>query len=280
MALGCGAESPVDDSVPATIRVVVTPNQPSESLRERHGALIRYLEQATGISYELIIPADYEDLQQKFASGDADMAWLGGLTYVQAEMAGYADPLVLRDIDIQFTSCYVVNASSESSGVDQFRGGRFSFGPELSTSGHLMPRYFLTRQGYVPEEFFGSVRYSEGHYQTAEWVADGAVDLGVANCIILQSLFASGRLDREEVRILDATQPYSDYVWVARTSMDEATRAIILDAFLALDATRPEHLEVLRRQGANAYLPAGSSDFDLVRAAALEAGLLREEAAQ
>ena len=143
-----------------------------------------------------------------------------------------------------------------------------------------MPRYFLTRQGDVPEDFFGSIRHSGGHDQTAAWVADGTVDLGVVNCIILQSLFASGRLNREDVRILDTTQPYSDYVWVARTSMNEATRATILDAFLALDATLPEHLEILRRQGANAYLPAGSVDFDLVRAAAEQAGLLTDGDAQ
>ena len=143
-----------------------------------------------------------------------------------------------------------------------------------------MPRYFLGRQGRVPEEFFGSVRYSDGHDQTAEWVADGTVDLGVANCIILQSLFADGRLNREDVRILDATQPYSDYVWVARTSLNATTRAIILDAFLALDPTVPAHLDVLRRQGANAYLPAGSEDLDIVRAAALQVGLLPGEETQ
>ncbi len=272
----CTVDDPTD-VVPDTIRVAVTPNQAPHNLIERHGPLLEYLEDATGISYELVIPSDYEDLRRRFESGDVDMAWLGGLTFVQSEAGGYADPLVLRDIDIQFTSCYLVNTSSDRSSVDQFRGARFSFGPELSTSGHLMPRYFLSRQDRAPEEFFGSVRYSGGHDQTADWVADGTVDLGVANCIILQSMFANGRLKKEDVRILDTTQPYSDYVWVARTSMSETTRAIIVDAFLALNATLPKHLEILRRQGANAYLPAGSVDFDLVRAATRQAGLLTNE---
>ncbi len=277
MVFGCGGDAPVDSAIPASIRVAVTPNQAPENLRERHAPLLAYLEATTGISYELVIPSDYEDLRRQFESGEVDLGWLGGLTFVQAEMGGHTVPLVLRDIDIQFTSCYLVQTGDTRAGLDEFKGARFSFGPELSTSGHLMPRYFLTRQGDVPEEFFGSVRYSSGHDQTAAWVADGTVDLGAVNCIILQSLIASGRVNGENIRILDTTPPYSDYVWVARTSLNGATRAIILDAFLALDPTIPGHLEVLRLQGANAYLPAGSGDLDIVRAAALQAGLLTDE---
>ncbi len=258
----------------------MTPNQAPENLRERHGPLLAYLEETTGINFELVIPSDYEELRQQFESGDVGMGWLGGLTFVQAEVGGFTVPLVLRDVDIQFTSCYIVRAENDSVSVGEFEGASFSFGPELSTSGHLMPRYFLTRQGDVPEEFFGSIRHSSGHDQTAAWVADGTVDLGVANCIILRSLFASGRISDDKVRILDTTRPYSDYVWVARTSLNEATRSRILDAFLALDPTVPAHREVLRLQGANAYLPAGSEDLDIVRAAARQAGLLSGGATQ
>ena len=277
IVLGCGREPPVDTAIPETIRVAVTPNQAPERLKERHQPLLDYLENETGIAFDLVIPSDYEDLRRQFESGDVEMGWLGGLTFVQAEMGGHTAPLVLRDIDIQFTSCYLAHVGDSRSGIDEFRDARFSFGPELSTSGHLMPRFFLTQQGDVPEDFFGSVRHSSGHDQTADWVADGTVDLGVANCIILQSLFASGRVNREEVRILDTTPPYSDYVWVARTSLNSATTSVILDAFLALDPMVPAHLDVLRRQGANAYLPAGSEDLEVVREAALQAGLLSGE---
>ena len=273
-AFGCGGDHRDDNSIPESIRVAVTPNQAPENLKERHGPLLEYLAEATGIEYALVIPSDYEELRQLCESGSVDLAWLGGLTFVQAEMAGITAPLVLRDIDIQFTSCYVVRADNTRTGVDEFKGARFSFGPELSTSGHLMPRYFMVRQGDVPEDFFASVRYSSGHDQTAAWVADGTVDLGVANCIILRSLLADGQVSPEQVRVLDTTPPYSDYLWVARTSLNEATRSTLLNAFLVLDPTVPSHRDILMLQGANAYLPAGSEDLDIVREAAMQAGLL------
>jgi len=132
-------------------------------------------------------------------------------------------------------------------------------------------------EGLDPEKFFGSVRHSAGHDQTALWVSDGTVTLGVANCIIVRSLLQSGELDSKKVRIMETTAPYPDYVWATRASMDPDTRQALLDAFLGLDATIAEHRKILRDQGANAYLPAGLSDFEMIRVAAAQAGVLKED---
>jgi len=272
-ASACGGDARDDDSAD-TIRVAVLPDQVPDNLRARHDPLIHYLEETTGFDFELVIPSDYAALLREFAAGEVDLAWFGGLTFVRAELQANAVPLALRDIDVQFTSCYLAPAASERSSIVAFEGAAFSFGPELSTSGHLMPRYFLLQRGIVPEDFFSSVRHAPGHDQTAAWVADGTVEFGVANCVIVQSLYGNGQLSEEKVRIIETTPPYSDYVWAAQESMSASRRAAILDAFLALDATVPAHLDVLQRQGANAYLPAGSEDLDIVRAAAEQAGLL------
>ncbi len=262
--------------MPDRIRVGVLPDQVPANLRVRHEPLLAYLEESTNIEFELVIPSDYADLLRLFADGDVDLAWFGGLTFVRAERYARAVPLVLRDVDVQFTSCYLARTSSGRSSIAAFEGATFGFGPELSTSGHLMPRYFMQQEGLVPEEFFLSIRHSPGHDHTASWVAEGTVDLGVANCVIVQSLFANGQLNDDEVGIVETTPPYSDYVWAAQESMSVSERGAVLDAFLALDATIPEHADILRLQGANTYLPAGSEDFTLIRVAAEQAGLFEE----
>ena len=106
----------------------------------------------------------------------------------------------------------------------------------------------------------------------------GACDLDAAELTAMDvRLLANGQLNGDEVEIIETTPPYSDYVWAAQSAMTVATRNLILDAFLALDATLPEHRDVLQLQGANAYLPAGSEDFDAIRAAAELAGMLHDE---
>jgi len=274
---GCADEQVEDDATSAVVRVAVLPDQARDRLIAKYGPLIDYLESATGLDLELSLPEDYSDLLEQFEAGRVDLAWFGGLTYVQAEQKSRAVAIAFRDIDLEFTSCYVARAADTRTRITEFAGESFSFGPELSTSGHLMPRYFMTEDSLDPEKFFGSIRHSAGHDQTALWVNDGTVTLGVANCIIVRSLFQSGELDSSDVRILETTPPYPDYVWATHTSMKESARQALLDAFLGLDPTIAEHREILRTQGANTYLPAGAPDFELVRTAAVQAGVLAED---
>ena len=139
----------------------------------------------------------------QFDAGRVDLAWFGGLTFTQAERQSQAEPLVFRDVDLQFTSCYLTRSSDTRTMISQFEGEDFSFGPRLSTSGHLMPRFFMEKEGVYPEQFFASLRYSAGHDQTAESVSEGTVALGVANCVIVQTLLENGLLGSDTVRIIE-----------------------------------------------------------------------------
>jgi len=275
--VACEDERSVHIAPSGPIRIAVLPDQSRDTLSSQYAPLLDYLEKETSLEFELAIPRDYADLLDRFDAGRVDLAWFGGLTFTQAEQRSQAIPLVFRDVDLQFTSCYLAHASDSRTMIGQFEGEDFSFGPSLSTSGHLMPRFFMEEEGLYPEQFFASIRHSAGHDQTAIWVSDGTVTLGVANCVIVQSLLENGLLSGDDVRIVETTPPYSDYVWAVSASLDEHIKITLLNAFLTLDASIPEHREILRLQGANAYLPAASENFALVRVAAERAGLFVEE---
>ena len=277
-ALVACAEEHIDRSPTfGTIRIAVLPDQSKETLLSQYRILVDYLESETSLEFELSIPSNYAELVDQFDAGRIDLAWFGGLTFTQAERRSQAEPLALRDVDLQFTSCYLAKASDSRMSISDFAGEDFSFGPDLSTSGHLMPRYFMADDGLDPESYFASIRHSAGHDQTATWVANGTVAIGVANCIVVQSLFENGVLGSDAIRIVETTPPYPDYVWAVSASLDEYIKITLLDAFLALDASIPEHRKILRSQGANGYLPAASKDFAIVRLAANQAGVLAKE---
>jgi len=273
---GCADEQADLDTTPTVIRTAVLPDQAKDRLIAKYEPLIEYFEMTTGLDFELSIPDSYSELVEEFDEGNIDLAWFGGLTYMQASQKSHAVAVAFRDVDLEFTSCYLAKSTDPRKTITEFAGEPFSFGPRLSTSGHLMPRYFMTEEGLDPEKFFGPVRYSPGHDQTAYWVSDGTVVLGVGNCVIVRSLLESGELGSDDIRIVETTPPYPDYVWATHTSMRESTRQALLDALLGLDPTIAGHREILRSQGANAYLPAGLSDFELVRMAAVQAGVLME----
>lgn len=264
---GCEADR---QFIPETIIVSVLPDQSSDNIPSRFAPLIDYLQATTGRSMQLVMADDYSALLQSFVNQDVHLAFFGGLTYVRAEEAAGAEPLVLRDVDVAFRSCYVTGADDQRLFLEDFEDSAFSFGPELSTSGHLMPRYFMQRAGIVPEAFFRSVQHSEGHDQTALQVADSVVDIGVMNCSIYDELVEAGTISDREVRLLTKTPAYVNYVWAIQPAIDEQLKRELVDAFLALDIADAEHEAILRPLRAGVFLPAGRADFEDVRRAVLE----------
>lgn len=271
--IACSDESDIRD--PKILRVAVLPDETHDQLLKRHKPLIEYLAQAMGIEYELIIPDDYEQLGQIFQDGKADLAYFGGLTFIQAIKENGAQALVMRDIDANFTSTFLVRADNTASGIGDLEGESLAFGSILSTSGHLMPRLFLNKEGIDPEEFFGEVKYSGAHDKTAEWVRDGVATLGVVNSRVVERMYDTGRLLPGKVRILSKTPPYPDYVWALRKGVSEEFTEKLRNAFLSLSLTNSENADILEKAYATGFLPARNSDFSELEKIALSLGFLK-----
>jgi len=246
---------------PKILRVSVLPDESREKLLERYTPLVEYLAQELGMPYRLIIPKDYDELLNLFHGQEIDLAYFGGFTFMKAHIADQAEPLVMRDVDTRFTSYFLARAADPGQEIADFKGRTFAFGSDLSTSGHLMPRFFLYEMGMVPETFFGAVRYSGKHDLTAYWVRDGEVDLGVANHAVIDQMYQDGRLHPDEVRILYETPPYPDYVWALQPRFTEAFRIKLRNAFLGLAMTDARQAAILAGVDAGAFLPAGMHDF-------------------
>ncbi len=256
---GCGPED--DGDTPAHLTIGVLPDEGEEELRRRYAPLIAYLTQTLETEIRLVIPRDYGDILSRFGAGELDLAYFGGVTFVTASERYGAEPLVMRDIDLQFTTYFLSRIEDLPATVEDFRGRRFAFGSKLSTSGHFMPRHFMQVRGLVPEQTFASVDYSGGHDQTVYWVRDGRVDLGAANGEVVRAMLIDGRLAPGEVRVVEETPPYADYVWAVQANISEDLVTRLRNAFLALSPDDENAAEILARLGAGGFLPARHEDF-------------------
>jgi phosphonate transport system substrate-binding protein len=173
---------------------------------------------------------------------------------------GRVRPIVIREQDRQFKSYIIASASLGATSLESLRGTRFTFGARSSTSGHVMPRFFLQGQGIVPERFFGRVSYSSDHKRTALQVAAGEQDCDAANYKVFDQMVAEKALDPAKVKILWTSPPFTDNAWVASRDLDERRGRGQLDnithAFLGLEAVRQEDRAVLEILGTQKYIPA------------------------
>lgn len=248
---------------PSVIRIGVLPDESKAVLEARYEPLLDYLSQETGLEMQLVLPSNYEQLVIMFRERQIELAYFGGFTFVQALISSDAKPLVMREIDTRFTSYYLAKSDSPAIGFSGGEGMSFSFGSQYSTSGHLMPRFFMKRDlGIIPEDFFSEVRYSGTHDSTAYLIRDGKIDFGVANAQIIRDMFIDGRLKEGELRIISETSPYPDYVWAIHQEMSSGLETLLRNAFLGLQIDNEDHQVILEKLGAVYFLPAGTDQYE------------------
>ncbi len=270
---GC-SERTDNEEMPEVLKVGILPDESKAELLIRYTPLFEHLTKELGVSYSLIIPDNYQDLVNKLSEGRVDLAYFGGFTFIKAHDDYHAVPLVMRDVDTRFTSYFIVKADNPSDSINAFSTKSFSFGSKLSTSGHLMPRYFLKMEEIVPENYFGKVEYSGAHDKTVYWVRDGKVDIGVTNSKIFDKMLKDKRITKNEVRILKETPPYANYVWALRAGFDVSVHQKIQNAFLSLSPTNPQDAKVLNGLDANGFLPASIKNFQQLHDISHELGLV------
>lgn len=257
------------------LKVSAIPDEAPTELLRKFKPLGAYLEQELGMKVEFVPVADYAAVVEALAADRIDMAWLGGFTFVQAHLkTGNAVPLVQREQDAEFTSKFITSDPAVKS-LQDLKGKTFAFGSVSSTSGSLMPRYFMLQDGIKPEDFFSRVAYSGAHDATAAWVQAGKADAGVLNASVWQKLVDAGKVDSDKVKVFATTPTYYDYNWTVRGNLDADLQAKIKAAFLALDPAKPEQKAILDLQAASRFIETKPENYEGIEEAARAAGLLK-----
>ena len=258
------------------LRVSAIPDEAPTELQRKFAPLGKYLEAQTGMKVVFTQVSDYAAVVESLATRKIDLAWLGGFTFVQARIRtnGTAIPIAQREEDAKFTSKFITADPAIKSLAD-LKGKTFAFGAPSSTSGSLMPRFFLQQAGLNPEKDFKNVAFSGAHDATVAFVAAGKAEAGVLNASVWDKLVESKKVDTDKVRVFATTPPYFDYNWTVRGDLDPVIIKKLTDAFLKLDPANPEHKEILALQRAAKFIPTKKENYDGIEKAAHAAGLLK-----
>ena len=260
----------------AVFKVTAIPDESPTELARKAGPLIKYLEKVLGVKVEYIPVSDYAASVEALVNQQVDLAWFGGFTFVQANIrsGGKVIPLVQRVEDTSFRSIFIT-ASADIKELKDLKGKTLSFGSPSSTSGHLMPRSFLLAAGVNPDNDLKRVAFSGAHDATIAAVASGKVDAGALNISVWEKFVADKKVDTTKVRAYYTTPTYFDYNWTVHSSMPEAKRKLLTEAFLALSPDTAEGKEILTLQRAEKFVPTKTENYKDIEAAAANAGLLK-----
>lgn len=143
-----------------SLKVSAIPDENPTELQRKFAPLGKYLESKIGMKVEFTPVTDYAATVEGLAAKKIDMVWYGGFTFVQARLkTGNAIPIAQREEDEKFKSVFITQPNSGINSLKDLAGKTFTFGAPSSTSGSLMPRYFLLQAGIDPEKIFRRVAF-------------------------------------------------------------------------------------------------------------------------
>lgn len=274
------------DAAAETLTVGAIPDQDPEKLQRLYTKLADYLAAELGVPVEYEPVIDYAAAVTAFKVGDLDLVWFGGLTGVQARLqVEGAEAIAQRQIDAQFHSVFIANTGSDLAEIDdiaeltQLKDRTFTFGSESSTSGRLMPQYFLQQAGINLSDFQGEVGFSGNHDATIKLVEAGTYEAGALNEQVWEARLAEGAIDPEKVEVIWRTPAYYDYHWVinpaVKAEYGEDFVEKVQAALLQLDPSNPEHQEILELFGAEQFIPTQNSNYDQIEQVGREIGKIQ-----
>ena len=203
------------------------PDQDETQLKERFSKLAVYLTKELNVDVKFVPVKSYSASIAAFRNNQVQLAWFGGLSGVKARLIVPGSIAIAQGIeDPKFHSFLIANSSTgleKSTSIPKgIEGKTFTFGSKGSTSGRLMPEYFITEQfKKSPNYIFKKVGFSGNHSKTIELVQSGAYEVGAVNYKVWKRELKSGKIDPSKVKIIYQTPGYPDYNFTARGDLDK-----------------------------------------------------------
>ena len=255
------------------------PDQDQTRLVERFTRVADYLHAALGVSVFYVPVKSYPAAVTAFQNDDVQLAWFGGFTGVQARAAVPGSQAIAQGIeDRQFKSYFIANTSLGLKKEDAFpkaiAGRTFSFGARASTSGRVMPEFYIRQSfGKSPDEVFARVGFSGDHSRTIQLVQSGAYEVGVVDYSVWELEKKAGHVDETKVGVIWQSPPFPDYQWTIRGDVDARFGPGFADRMKAalIAIADPKILEPF---GRSKFVATSNAEYAPVEDVAKKSGLL------
>ncbi|HBO84101.1 MAG TPA: phosphonate ABC transporter substrate-binding protein [Deltaproteobacteria bacterium] len=209
---------------------------------EKYQPLMDYLSENTPYRFELKLGWDYKDIINYLKNGSADIALLGAATYLEAKKEFDVMP-ILASLDSDRMPTYrsaIVTRKDNNDiiSLSDLKGKTFAFASRRSTSGYLVPLYYLYKAGVRLEDFSG---YCNQDYHDAV-----AKEVMKGRCRVGAMLHSVALRYSKDLRIIFISDPIPGLPIVVRGNTSPEFVKSIKKAFLALSPDNPAHQKILQ----------------------------------
>ncbi|MCZ4286318.1 putative selenate ABC transporter substrate-binding protein [Marinobacter salarius] len=262
-----------------TLVFTAIPDEDETKLVERFKGIADYLAGELDVDVRYIPVKSYAAAVSAFRNNQVQLAWFGGLSGVQArELVPGSEAIAQGVEDKAFYTHFIAHKSTGLDEMetlsDELRGKTFTFGSKGSTSGRLIPEYYI-RESFddSPDDVFSRVGFSGNHTRTLRLVEAGTYDVGAINFSVWDKEMENGNIDTDAVKVIWTTPSYPNYQWSVRGDVNEqfgeGFQKRLQEALLAMDD--PELLESFPRSG---FIPVSNDAYEPIRVVGKQIGII------
>ncbi len=269
------------------LHIGAIPDQNPERLNRLYKILSSELSEQLNVQVRYKPVTNYAAAVTAFRTGDLDLVWFGALTGVQARIQTKGSKVISqRDIDEKFHSVFIANKKSSIQKINNIndlktlKGKRFTFGSESSTSGRLMPQYFLNKAGVQLKDFKGAnPGFSGSHDATLMLVQSGSYEAGALSEEVWKSNLERGRVDPSKVFLIWKTPSYQNYHWLAQGNLDQKFKKgftnELTNVFLRFNEKSKKQKQVLELFGAEKFIISKNENYNKIEKVARKIGKIK-----
>ena len=235
-----------------------------------------------GVDIDWVLYSGYDSLVDAFVAKEIDIAWNGPLSYVKIRRR-LADPcqvVLMRDVDVDFTTQFVTRLDSDITSVEDLIGRRFAFGSRGSVELGVLAYHFLKESGIDPRSDLASFSFHEDRKSATrsdaqdviERVQSGEYDGGAVSAAVLGSLVERGTEDR--VRVFWSSPGYSHCCFTGQSDTDAKLAKQFSDALISINSSDPLGKSILDVEGCSAFVPGITDGWDRLEEVAEDEGLV------
>jgi phosphonate transport system substrate-binding protein len=262
----------------ATFTFTAIPDEDESQLRTRFDKVADYLTEKLGVDVKYIPVKSYSAAVTAFRNNQVQLAWFGGLSGVQARRLVPGSEAIAQGFEDQsFKSYLIAHHSTDITPSENFpllNDYTFTFGSKDSTSGRLMPQYFIERNLGMPiEQIFKRIGFSGDHSRTISQVEAGVYQVGAVNYKVWDTAVEKGEVDTSKVKVIWESPSYPDYQWTVRAGVDNAFGEGFKEKLtqVLIGMTDKDLLASFPRQS---FVPAQNKDYEPIERVAKKIGML------
>lgn len=262
-----------------TLVFTAIPDEDETRLVERFRGIADYLQEKLDVEVRYIPVKSYAAAISAFRNNQVQLAWFGGLSGVQARSLVPGSQAIAQGVEDKAFYSHII--AHKSTGLeeneelpDELRGKTFTFGSKGSTSGRLIPEYYI-REAFneAPEEVFSRVGFSGNHTRTLRLVESGTYETGAINFSVWNKELENGNVDTDAVKVIWTTPSYPNYQWTIRGDVNERFGEGFTDrvqqALLAMEDK--ELLESFPRSG---FIPVSNDAYKPIEVVGKQIGII------